>query len=161
VFGAATVGVAIAAARRWPAVGVGVTLAAMIAFLPMAGEGMTQFARSRSIRPIADALRERQAAADRVIHEGALQNSGSLLLRIPGPIALVHARPSNLAFGATFPEARDVFWDASRLEAAWTGPDRCFLVSAVAPGRSVVKTLAPVHLLAQAGGRWLYSNRPD
>ena len=29
---------AIAAARRWPAVGVGVALAAMIAFLPIAGE---------------------------------------------------------------------------------------------------------------------------
>jgi 4-amino-4-deoxy-L-arabinose transferase-like glycosyltransferase len=161
VFGAATVGVAIAAARRWPAVGVGVALAAMIAFLPMAGEGMTQFARSRSIRPIADALRERHARADQVIHEGALENSASLLLRIPGRIALVHARQSNLAFGATFPEARDIFWDPPRLEAEWAGPERCFLVSAVAPTRSVVKALAPVHLVAQAGGRWLYSNRPD
>jgi 4-amino-4-deoxy-L-arabinose transferase-like glycosyltransferase len=161
VFGAATVGVAIAAARRWPAVGVGVALAAMIAFLPMAGEGMTQFARSRSIRPIADALRERHASADRVIHEGSLENSASLLLRMPGRIALVHGRQSNLAFGATFPEARDVFWDPPRLEAAWAGPERWFLVSAVAPTRSVVKALAPVHLVAQAGGRWLYSNRPD
>jgi len=133
----------------------------MIAFLPMAGEGMTQFARSRSIRPIADALRERHAPADRVIHEGSLENSASLLLRVPGRIVLVHGRQSNLAFGATFPEARDVFWDPPRLEAAWAGPERWFLVSAVAPTRSVVKALAPVHLVAHAGGRWLYSNRPD
>jgi len=122
---------------------------------------MTQFARSRSMRPITDALRERQAPADRVIHEGALANSASMLLRVPGPVFLVHGRQSNLAFGATFPEARDIFWDPPRLEAAWAGPERCFLVSAVAPARSVVKALAPVHLVAQAGGRWLYSNRPD
>jgi hypothetical protein len=153
--------VAIAAARRWPAVGVGVTLAAMIAFLPMAGEGMTQFARSRSIRPIADVLRERRAPEDRVIHEGALEHSASLLLRNPGPIVLVHGQHSNLAFGATFPEARDIFWDPPRLEAAWAGPERCFLLSTVAPTRSVVRALTPVHLLAEADGRWLYSNRPD
>jgi 4-amino-4-deoxy-L-arabinose transferase-like glycosyltransferase len=161
VFGVATVGVAIAATRRWPAVGVGVALAAMIAFLPMAGEAMTQLARSRSIRPIAEALGERRASGDRVVHEGALESSASLLLRIPGPVVLVHGRQSHLAFGATFPEARDIFWDPPRLAVAWAGPERYFLVSAVAPGRSVVKALAPVHLLAQAGGRWLYSNRPD
>ena len=161
VFGAATVGMAIAAARRWPAVGVGVALAAMIAFLPIAGEGMTQFARSRSVRPIAEALLLRRAPADRVIHEGSLANSASLLLRIPGPVGIVHGRQSNLAFGATFPEAREIFWDPPRLQAAWSGPERCFLVSTVAPARSVVRALAPVHLIAHAGGRWLYSNRGD
>jgi 4-amino-4-deoxy-L-arabinose transferase-like glycosyltransferase len=161
VFTVATVGMAIAAARRWPAVGVGVALAAMIAFLPMAGEGMTQFARSRSVRPLAEALAQRRAPGDRVVHEGSLENSASLLLRIPGPVALVHGRQSNLAFGATFPEAREIFWDPPRLQAVWREPERCFLVSAVAPARSVVKALAPVYLIAQAGGRWLYSNRPD
>ena len=73
VFAIATVGMAIAAARRWPAVGVGVALAAMIAFLPMAGEGMTQFARSRSVRPLAEALAQRRAPGDRVVHEGSLR----------------------------------------------------------------------------------------
>jgi 4-amino-4-deoxy-L-arabinose transferase-like glycosyltransferase len=161
VFGAATVAMAIAAARRWPAVGVGVALAAMIAFLPIAGEGMTVFARSRSVRPITEALLLRMAPADRVIHEGSLDNSASLLLRVPGRVVLVHGRQSNLAFGATFPEAREVFWDPPRLEAAWASPERCFLVSAVAPARSVVRALAPVHLIAHAGGRCLATGRID
>jgi hypothetical protein len=70
---------------------------------------------------------------------------------------------SNLAFGATFPEARDVFWDAARLRRAWSAPARAFLVSAVAPQRSAVRALPSeaVHLLAEAGGRRLYSNRGD
>jgi 4-amino-4-deoxy-L-arabinose transferase-like glycosyltransferase len=161
VFGVATVGMTFAVARRWPAVGVGVALAAMIAFLPTAGEGMAQFARGRSARPIIEALVRRLAPADRVIHEGALENTGSLLLGVDRPVHVVHGLQSNLAFGATFPEARDVFWSPARLREAWGGSVRCFLVSTVDPADSVVRALGPVHLLARGGGRWLYSNARD
>jgi hypothetical protein len=71
-------------------------------------------------------------------------------------------RPS-LAFGAGFSEARDVFWDSPRLERTWSSPERAFLISAVDPARSVVRALPPasVHLIAEAGGRRLYSNLAD
>jgi len=161
VFGAATVAMALAVWRRWPAAGVGVALAAMIAFLPMAGEAMAQFTRGRSVRPIAEALIQRLAPADRIIHEGALENSGSLLLVIDRPVHVVDGLQSNLAFGATFPEARNVFWSPTRLQEAWAGPERCFLVSTLAPDLSVARSLAPRHLLVQERGRWLYSNLPD
>ncbi len=115
---------AVAVWRRWPAAGVGVALAAMIAFLPTAGEGMAQFARARSVRPITEALVRRLAPTDRVVHEGALENSASLLLALRRPVHVVEGLQSNLAFGATFPEARDVFWSATRLRAGvgGTGP---------------------------------------
>jgi 4-amino-4-deoxy-L-arabinose transferase-like glycosyltransferase len=161
VFAAATVAMAVAVWRRWPAAGVGVALAAMIAFLPMAGEGMAQFARGRSVRPITEALTRRLAPSDRIVHEGALENSASLLLYVRRPVHVVNGLQSNLSFGATFPEARDVFWSATRLQEAWSGSGRCFLVSTVEPGRSVARSLAPLHLLAQGGGRWLYSNVAD
>jgi 4-amino-4-deoxy-L-arabinose transferase-like glycosyltransferase len=161
VFGAATVGMAVATWRRWPAVGVGVALAAMIAFLPVAGEGMAQFARGRSIKPIAEALGRRLGPDDVVVHEGALENSGSLLLTVRRRIYVVHGLQSNLAFGATFPEGREVFWDPDRLRAAWAEPGRRFLISTVDPRHSVVRTLTPAHPLARGAGRWLYSNLPD
>jgi 4-amino-4-deoxy-L-arabinose transferase-like glycosyltransferase len=161
IFGAATVAMAVALWRQWPAAGVGVALAAMIAFLPTAGEGMAQFARGRSVRPIAEALSRRLEPADRIVHEGALENSASLLLAVDRPASIVDGLRSNLAFGATFPDARDVFWSTTRLQQAWTAPGRCFLVSTVDPSRSVVRALQPAHLLAHTGGRWLYSNLPD
>jgi 4-amino-4-deoxy-L-arabinose transferase-like glycosyltransferase len=161
IFSAATVGMTLALRRRWPAAGVGVALAAMIAFLPTAGEGMAQFARGRSARPVTEALARRLAPADQVVHEGALENTGSLLLVAGRPVHVVDGLQSNLAFGATFPEARDVFWSASRLREAWSGPGRCFLVSTVEPARSVARTLEPRYLLARGGGRWLYSNVPE
>ncbi|HET7342447.1 MAG TPA: glycosyltransferase family 39 protein [Methylomirabilota bacterium] len=160
-FGAATLALAWAAWRRWPAAGIGIALAAMIAFLPMAGEGMALFARGRSAHPIVEALTRRLGPADVVVHEGPLENTGSLLLAVARPVHVVHGLQSNLAFGATFPEARDVFWSPERLQAAWAEPGRCFLVSTVEPARSVARTLNPVHVLADGGGRWLYSNRAD
>jgi hypothetical protein len=161
VFAAATVAMAVAVRQRWPAAGVGIALAAMIAFLPMAGEGMAQFARGRSVRLVTEALTRRLAPADCVVHEGALENSASLLLSVDRPVRVVDGLQSSLAFGATFADAREVFWSATRLREAWAGPGRCFLVSTVDPVRSVVRSLAPAHLLARGGGRWLYSNIPD
>jgi hypothetical protein len=161
IFGVATIALAVAVRRRWPAAGVGVALAAMIAFLPTAGEGMAEFARGRSARPVTEALVRRLAPGDRVVHEGALENTGSLLLALQRPVHVVEGLHSNLAFGATFPEARDMFWSASRLREAWQEPPRCFLVTTVQPDASVAATLEPRHLLAQGGGRWLYSNKAD
>jgi 4-amino-4-deoxy-L-arabinose transferase-like glycosyltransferase len=161
VFSAATVALAVAVWRQWPAAGVGVALAAMIAFLPMAGEGMAQFARGRSVRPITEALVRRLGSSDCIAHEGALENSASMLLALKRPVHVVEGLQSNLAFGATFPDARDVFWSAARLQQAWAAPGRCFLVSTIEPGRNVAGALQPAHLLARRGGRWLYSNTAD
>jgi hypothetical protein len=163
VFLVGTVALAVATWRRAPTAGITVALATVLAFLPIAGNGAAEFARIRSARPIVDGLVARMSPGDLVMHEGALENSGSVLLHLPVPIHVVDGLQSNLAYGATFPEARDVFWDAPRAAQAWSGPGRHFLISVVAPERSVVRSLPPerVHLLIDRGGRRLYSSRPD
>ena len=170
VFGLGALAAALALALRRPAIGLGALLAAMLAFLPFSAEGFALFARSRSVRMLSDAVALRAAPGDQLAHEGALENSGSWLLtldppgRAPGStrVKVVNGLVSNLAFGASFPEAGDTFWDADRLAAAWGGDRRIFLLSAASPERSVTRGLPPdrVHLLLAAGGRRLYSNRP-
>jgi hypothetical protein len=115
------------------------------------------------VRPLAAVLAERARPGDLVVHEGAIENSASALMRLPGPVRVVNGLRSNLAFGSTFPEARDTFWDAARLQAAWAAPGRHFLLSTAPPDRSVAGSLPPdsVRLLARSGGRWLYSNMMD
>jgi len=163
IFGAAALLVAAAARRRAAEPGLIVALGAVLAFLPVAGTGMAQFARLRSAEPIARALAERVGPADAVVHEGALENSASVLLALRRPVHVVHGLVSNLAFGATFPDAADAFWTPEQVRRAWSGPGRTFLVSVVRPDASVVQSLPPesVHLLTEAAGRRLYSNRPD
>ena len=163
VFSLGTVGTAVALWRRAPGLGVALALGTMVAFLPVAADGMTTFARARSAATVIDALALRAKPDDVIAHEGPLENTGSLLLRVTGPVRVVDGLQSNLAFGATFPDARDLFWDAPRLQAAWSAGRRVFLVSGVDPGRSVVRGLPQgrVHVIARGGGRWLYSNLAD
>ena len=121
---------------------------------------MALFARSRSVRPVTEALVLRLKPGDQVMHEGPLENSGSVLLALDRPVTIVNGLQSNLAFGATFPEARDRFWDGTRLAQEWPKPGRRFLITGVGPERGVVRMLPPgsVRLIAKAGGRWLYAN---
>jgi len=163
VFLVGTIALAGALWRRAATVGIAVALATVLGFLPIAGNGAAEFARIRSARPIAEALVARVTPGDLVMHEGALENSGSVLLRLTVPIHVVDGLQSNLAYGATFAEARDIFWDALRARQAWAKPGRHFLISIVSPERSVVRAFPPdrVHLLVDRGGRRLYSSQPD
>jgi hypothetical protein len=160
IFATGALAVAVAAWRRSADLGLIATLAVMLAFLPAAGRGMAEFARAQSVEPITVALLRRMQPGDLVVHEGAIENTASLLLRLRRPVPVVHGTVSNLAFGATFADGRDVFWDAARLHEAWAAPGRHFLVSVVPPGLSVVRTLPPgtVHLVAEAGRRRLYAS---
>jgi 4-amino-4-deoxy-L-arabinose transferase-like glycosyltransferase len=164
IFAAAAAALGFAVWRRSAALGAAVALALTIAFLStVAGEGMTQFIRSRSALPVVAALTARARPGDLVVHEGAIENSASALMRLPRPVRVVGGLRSNLAFGSTFPEARDVFWDLARLQAAWGAPGRHFLLSTVPPERSIVGSLpeGSARLVTSAGGRWLYSNLAD
>jgi 4-amino-4-deoxy-L-arabinose transferase-like glycosyltransferase len=160
--GLGALGAALALALRRPLIGLGALLAAVLAFLPISGEGFALFARSRSVRATAQGVALRAAPGDILVHEGALENSGAWLMELDRPVKVVDGRVSNLAFGSTFPEARDTFWDAAQLEAAWTGDHRVFLISGRRADASVVRGLPPgsVHLIQEGGGRRLYSNRP-
>ena len=160
--GLGAVGAALGLALRRPVIGLGAILAAMLAFLPISAEGFSLFARSRSARPLGQAVALRAGPTDILTHEGPLENSGAWLLDVDRPVKVVDGLASNLAFGATFPDARDTFWDADRLAAAWRGPTRVFLLTGLRPEASVVGRLpaGSVHLIQRGGGRWLYSNRP-
>ncbi len=162
IFGAGAAGLAVAVWRRLPRFGLGMLLAVMLAFLPVTVEGLTLFSKGRSVKVMAEALLARAGAGDVIVHEGPLENSGALLLYLRRPVKVVDGVQSTLAFGATFPEGREVFWGRDRLRARWGGRERVFLLSVMKPEKSVVRELdrARVYLLLESGGRWLYSNRP-
>jgi len=162
IFGAGSLGLAVAVWRGLPRFGLGVLMATMLAFLPVTVEGLALVSRSRSVKPMAEVLRLKAGPEDLLVHEGALENSGSLFLSLRLPMKVVDGLQSNLAFGATFPEAREVFLSRAELRGSWDGQGRVFLLSVVRPEKSVVREFPPasVNLMGRSGGRWLYSNRP-
>ena len=153
----AAVGLALAAWKRAVAVGALIVFCGTAAFLFVSGKGLEGFARARSATGVEEALLQRLAPDDVVVHEGPLENSASLLLRLGRPVPVVDGLQSNLAFGATFPDARPLIWDRARLAEAWASRP-VFLVSVVAPERSAARELRPVTLLVAGAGRRLYTN---
>ena len=161
IFGAGALGVAVSAIREHPAGGLVSLLVVVVAFLPVTSKGMTLLAEVRSPRPIIEFLTRMVETGDVVVHEGAMENTGSMVFALGQPVKILNGLRSNLAFGATFPEGRDTVWSDKRLWREWDGPSRIFLVSVEAPARSAVNGLPAerVRLLLEAGGRRLYSNR--
>src|SRR5205814_5461123 len=89
IFGGGALVLAWAAWRRRPALGAWAAVAVALAFLPTAGDGMALFARSRSVRPVTEALVLRLKPGDQAMHERPLENSGSELLALDRPLTIV------------------------------------------------------------------------
>ncbi len=162
VFGAGSLGVLAAIVRGGRTLGLFVILATLLVWMPLVREAGSLMAESRSVRTIALEVSRRAGPIDLVAHEGPIENSGALEFYAGRRPVILDGRVSVLGFGATFPEARDTFWDRARLMEAWKRPQRVFLLTTRGPANSAMSELPPgeVHLLATGGGRWLYSNRP-
>ena len=135
-----------------------VVLASMLALLPSVAAALSLVSAHRAVQGIGLELARRVRPDDLLVHEGPLENSGALEWYTGHRPPIVDGRRSVLAFGALRPEARDVFWDAARLERAWGGGSRVWVVSVRAPGASVVARLPGARLVAASGGRWLWVN---
>jgi 4-amino-4-deoxy-L-arabinose transferase-like glycosyltransferase len=160
IFAVGSLGVGLGLVRNRPIAGLASLMLVVVAFLPVTSQGMTLLAEARSPRPIIEFLARTVGPDDVVVHEGAMENTGSLVFALGRQVKILNGLRSNLAFGATFPEGRHAVWNVEQLRREWDGPRRIFLVSAEATTGSVVNGLPGerVRLLLEVGGRRLYSN---
>ena len=163
IFGVGSLGLLAAIGRRARTLGLWVVLLTLLAWMPLVGRAVSLVGMARSVQPIAQEVRLRAGPNDLLVHEGPIENSGALEFYSDRRPVILDGRISVLGFGATFPEAQDMFWDRIRLKEAWHGPRRVFLVTIRDPIHSVIADLpaSEVNLLAAGGGRWLYANRPN
>jgi hypothetical protein len=151
------------AAVRWRrGLGLAITLAAMVVIMPVAAVGGGLVASHRGVRDLGHALRHLIRPGDRLLHEGPIENSGALELYSGLRPIIVDGRRSVLGFGATFPDAAELFWDEARLQREWPAPGRLYLVTPRPQERSLVSRLPNdrVRLIVATGGRRLYVNTP-
>ncbi|HEV8458256.1 MAG TPA: glycosyltransferase family 39 protein [Methylomirabilota bacterium] len=135
-------------------------LAASLALTPVVTMALALVSSARSVKGMAAEVRRHLAPGDFLVHEGPIENSGALEFYSGRRPILLDATRSVLGFGATFPESREMFWEAERLRREWSGPIRLMLLTPRAPEKSLVAFLPPerVRLLRAEGGRWLYDN---
>ncbi|PYM80219.1 MAG: hypothetical protein DME09_19830 [Candidatus Rokuibacteriota bacterium] len=162
VFSAAALALLAAAVRGARRAALVLSLAAMAAILPAAARGLALTSAERAVRGLALTIPQRLEPGDRLLHEGPIENSGALEFYSGVRPVIVDGTRSVLGFGATFPDARETFWDTARLRREWTGRRRLFLVSTRRGDEGVVAALPPgrVRLILETGGRRLYANEP-
>jgi 4-amino-4-deoxy-L-arabinose transferase-like glycosyltransferase len=135
------------------------TVATLLLLLPSAASALGLVAAHRSVKPIAELIARHAGPLDIVVHEGPIENSGALEWYSGRRPVIVDGRRSVLGFGATRPEAAATFWDAARLELAWRGSRRVWVVTGRPPEQSLVAPLPGARLVTATGGRSLYVNR--
>jgi hypothetical protein len=135
------------------------TVATLMLLLPSASSALSLVAAHRAVKPIAEAIARQASPADIIVDEGPIENAGALEWYSGRRPVIVDGRRSVLGFGATRPEAAATFWDAGRLELAWRGSRRVWVVSGRPPEQSVVAQLPGARLVDATGGRSLYVNR--
>lgn len=147
-------------ARTRVALPVVVIVATMLALLPAVSAALDLVATHRAVRGLALDLGRLAAPGDVVVHEGPIESSGAIEWYSGHRPVLVDAQRSVLAFGALRPEAREIFWDETRLGEAWRSGRRVWLVSVRPPGRSVVARLPGARLVGATAVRSLWVNEP-
>jgi 4-amino-4-deoxy-L-arabinose transferase-like glycosyltransferase len=159
VLAGGAVALAIAGRTRARTAAVFATIVTLALVLPSAARSLALVSAHRAVKEIAEEVRRRADPADVVALEGPIENAGALEWYSGRRPVIVDGRRSVLGFGSTRPEWRDTFWDGARLDRAWQGPGRVWLVSGRPPERSVVARLPAARLVATGGGRRLYVNR--
>jgi 4-amino-4-deoxy-L-arabinose transferase-like glycosyltransferase len=137
----------------------GLTLAAMMVLFSHAARlAMVVFDPYMSSRPLAEALR--RAPPGEFIASDQYYAFSSIFFYANRRGWLWDGRVTNLEYGSLAPDAPDVFLDDARFAQLWHSPKRCYVAVAQSWLPRLEKIAGPdrMHLVAAAGGKYLFSN---
>jgi 4-amino-4-deoxy-L-arabinose transferase-like glycosyltransferase len=137
----------------------GLALAAMmVLFAHAARLAMVVFDPYMSSRPLAEALR--RAPPGEFIAGDQYYAFSSIFFYANRRGWLWDGRVTNLEYGSLAPDAPDVFLDDARFAQLWYSPKRCYVAVAQSwlPRLEKIAGTDRMHLVAAAGGKYLYSN---
>lgn len=133
---------------------------AMTLVLLGAHEGLARFYPILGSKDLALAINARRQPGDIVAIDGELTSGSTLLFYSGTPVFLVNGHVNGPWFGSFWPDAPHLFLDDAALGRLWSGQTRVFLLT-YHPGERIpeLARLAPVHTVAESGGKTILSNR--
>ncbi|MGB9605963.1 MAG: glycosyltransferase family 39 protein, partial [Bryobacteraceae bacterium] len=146
-------------AWKWRGERPGLALAAMmVLFVHAARLAMVKFDPYLSSRPLAEALR--RAPPGELVVSDQYYAFSSVFFYANRRGWLWDGRVNNLEYGSLAPDAPDVFLDDARFAQLWNAPGRCYVVVARGwlPRLETIAGPKRLHLVAFAGGKYLFSN---
>jgi hypothetical protein len=112
-------------------------------------------------KPLAAVIQKLYRPGDAIVIDGQYSRGSSLLFYTGVPMHFLNGRINDLWFGSLFPDCPPYFDDDASFARLWAGPERVFLFIPNDAGIDTLPRMAtPYYLLARAGGKSLYSNKP-
>jgi hypothetical protein len=96
-------------------------------------------------KPLAVAIQQNYKPGDTIVVDGQYSQASSILFYTGVQMHMLNGLTNDLWFGSLFPDCPKVFEDDTSFAQLWLGPGRVG---------------APYYLVARAGGKSVYSNRP-
>jgi hypothetical protein len=132
----------------------------MCVFIYCAHVALGSFAPVLGSKPLATAILHDIRPDDLIVSDGEYANASSINFYTREQMLILNGRINGLWYGSLFPDAPQIFLDDAQFAKIWAGNSRVFLVTGSGDRRAALETIAPVYLLAQAGGKFVFTNRP-
>ena len=132
----------------------------MVLFFHAARNALVVFDPYLSSRPLAESLLRSQEG--QLIINGQYYAFSSVFFYTNRNALLWNGRVNNLEYGSYAPGSPDVFINDEQFLAKWSGGLRCYVLSDGEGIKHLKALVAPphLHLVAESGGKTLYSNLP-
>jgi 4-amino-4-deoxy-L-arabinose transferase-like glycosyltransferase len=113
-------------------------------------------------KPLADVIARVYQPGDIIEINGEYEGGSTLNYYTGHQVRILNGRSANLWYGSLFPDAPQIFDDASSFQRLWNGPRRVFLWSETEKQAEALQGIDPktVFPLSEFGGKVLLTNRP-
>jgi hypothetical protein len=132
----------------------------MCLFIYCAHVALGLFAPVLGSKPLATAILHDIRPGDQIVSDGEYANASSINFYTREQMFILNGRINGLWYGSLFPDAPQIFLDDAQFAKIWAGNSRVFFVTGDGERRATLEKIAPVYLLAQAGGKFVFTNRP-
>ena len=137
-------------------------VAMMIAFIECAHISLGVFYSVLGSQPLAAVIQRTLQPGEQIICDGEYSGCSSVNFYTGQQMLIYKGRINGLWFGSLFPDAPPIFLEnEAQLSAQWNGPNRVYFVSGHEKNRDLLKTIGPVYILAESGGKFVLSNQPS
>ncbi|MBW4575819.1 MAG: glycosyltransferase family 39 protein [Aphanothece sp. CMT-3BRIN-NPC111] len=134
---------------------------AMWLFFVCANSAYVRFEPVLSSRALADAIVQRWEPGAKIVINGNHEIGSSIGFYTNQQLLLLNGRKFNLEFGSRYPDAPPVFINNEDIRRLWLSYNRVFLFTENVKKEALLKNLnLPVTLIAESGGKSLFTNKP-
>jgi 4-amino-4-deoxy-L-arabinose transferase-like glycosyltransferase len=133
----------------------------MCVFIECAHVALGVFAPVLGSQPLAAAIQKQFHKGDLIICDGEYANASSVNFYTGEQMLILNGRINGLLYGSLFPDAPQIFLEDAQFAQVWSGSRRVYFVAQSEERKAYLEKIAPAYPLAAAGGKVVFSNRPD